>query len=308
MSVDLQTVYRQEIEAPIFDIQRFSIHDGPGIRTLVFFKGCNLKCDWCQNPESQQAAPRISFYQHRCQHSLDCLAVCKHEAIKPEGFRVDHAKCTGCLKCVEACAFDALKAIGEQMTPAQLMRELEKDLAYYQSSGGGVTFSGGEPTLYPKFMAVILKRCQQQGIHTTLETCGSFSFKRWQNLLGQLSLIYFDLKVMDGNKHQHVTGHENARILENARQLVTDGYPIEFRLTLVEGYTDDEENLSAIRAFLISLNIDKLHLQAYHNMGECKIDLIDGEQKKLGLPNYPPSRFDMIKAEFEDNGIRVCVF
>lgn len=306
MLADISTIeVISKNEAPIFDIQRFSIHDGPGIRTLVFFKGCNLKCDWCQNPESQQAALQISFYESRCQNSLDCLNACEESAINPEGFRVDDAKCTGCMKCVEACAFDALKVMGERMAPSQLMRVLEKDQAYFQNSDGGVTFSGGEPTLYPKFMDEILDLCHQQGMHTTMETCGSFSFKRWQKLLRKLNLIYFDLKVMGDEKHQQVTGSQNTKILDNASRLVTDGYPVEFRLTLVPGYTDDEENLQAIRAFLNAQKISKLHLLGYHNMGECKIDLINGTQKKLGLANYLPAQFEKIKSRFETAGIEV---
>lgn len=293
------------VEAPIFDIQRFSIHDGEGIRTLVFFKGCKLACAWCQNPESQQAAPLISFYESRCQHSLECSAVCEDGAINRDGYRVDHDKCTLCMKCVDACAYGALKLIGDRLTPQQLMAVLEKDRAYYQSSGGGVTFSGGEPTLYPKFMEQILGLCREAEIHTLLETCGNFSHHRWQALLGDLDLIYFDLKVIDPEKHLAVTGVENQRILENARRLVAAGHAVEFRLPLVEGYTDDQTNLRAIADFLQSLGVRKLHLLRYHNMGEAKIDIIHGAQKKLGLPGYPQARFDEIKSWFVEQQIEV---
>lgn len=296
------------VEAPIFDIQRFSIHDGTGIRTLVFFKGCKLSCEWCQNPESQQAAPLISFYENRCQHSLECHSVCEDGAINRDGYRIDHDKCTLCMKCVDACAYGALKLIGDRLTAQQLMAVLEKDRAYYQSSGGGVTFSGGEPTLYPKFMAEILTLCRQAGIHTLLETCGNFDFERWQGLLGDLDLVYFDLKVMDREKHLAVTGVDNRRILDSARQLAAAGHAVEFRLPLVAGYTDDEENLQAIADFLKSLGQRKLHLLSYHNMGEAKIDLIRGAQKKLGLPGYPQSRLDEIKSWFTERQIEVVEY
>lgn len=293
------------ITAPIFDVQRFSIHDGPGIRSLVFFKGCNLRCDWCQNPESQQVTPVISFNDSRCRRSYECQAVCEVGAINSEGFRVDHEKCTLCLKCVEACAYDALKLIGDMMTPQQLMSVLAKDQAYYQSSDGGVTFSGGEPTLYPKFMEKILTLCDEADINTALETCGSFSFNRWQALLRFLDMIYFDLKVMNPEKHLACTGFDNRGILDNARQLVVKDYPVEFRLPLVQGYTDDEENLQAVVSFLKSLKVRKLHLLTYHNMGEAKIDLIDGAQKRLGLSVYPKSCFDSISSWFVGEGIEV---
>ncbi len=137
--------------APIFDVQRFSLHDGPGIRTLVFFKGCNLSCDWCQNPESQSPTPQIAFYSNRCHRSLACEKVCPQAAIASLGFRIDYERCDNCLKCVEACAYEALRPVGTQTTDKNLMDLILKDRSYYDSSNGGVTFSGGEPTLYPKF-------------------------------------------------------------------------------------------------------------------------------------------------------------
>ena len=294
-----------KIVAPVFDVQRFSIHDGPGIRTLVFFKGCNLRCDWCQNPESQQTEPIISYYIDRCENSMACYDVCPENAIDPDGFRIDHERCTGCLKCVDACYFNALKPIGEMLTATQLMDVINRDVAYYQSSGGGVTFSGGEPTLYPKFMDNVLSLCQAKGIHTTLETCGSFSFSRWKNMFDSLDLIYFDLKIMDNEKHKKHTHSDNFRILGNARRLVEEGYPVEFRMTLVDGYTDDQENLDAVRRFLKSLKVSALHLQSYQNMGETKIDIINGGQKKLNSSLYPQPKFDDIKAWFLSHSIEI---
>lgn len=305
--VKLRKIVSDPATAPIFDIQRFSIHDGPGIRTLVFFKGCNLSCDWCQNPESQQPVPIISFYENRCRHSLHCHAVCEDDAIRSDGFRIDHDKCTLCLKCIDACAYEALKLIGRKMTPEQLMDVLDKDSAYYQSSGGGVTFSGGEPTMYPAFMEQTLALCHKAAIHTTLETCGSFSYSRWQAPLRVLDLIYFDLKVMNPEKHLAVTGFDNKRILDNARRLAVEGYPVEFRLPLVQGYTDDEENLRGIVIFLKSMKLSKLHLLSYHSMGEAKIDIIDGIQKRLGLPAYPQTRFNEIRSWFGGEGIEVIL-
>lgn len=293
------------VEAPIFDIQRFSIHDGPGIRTLVFFKGCNLRCDWCQNPESQHAQPLLAFHDSRCQQSLDCLRACEYDAIRLEGYRVDHTKCQNCLKCIDACSYNALRLVGEQMTPTSLMAILLRDKVYYQNSGGGVTFSGGEPTLYPKFMAEILQRCKQEKIHTTLETCGSFSFERWHPLFTNIDLIYFDLKIIDREKHQSHTRFDNTRILENARQLKAHKLPVEFRVTLVQGITDTDKNIHELIDFLKSIHAEQIHLLRYHNMGEAKIDLIHGDQKRLGLDAYPAKRFDEVKTIFLSQGIKV---
>ncbi len=299
------TNMKKELTAPIFDVQRFSIHDGPGIRSLVFFKGCNLSCHWCQNPESQQAKPQLAFYAQRCNQSLDCLNACTQDAINPNGFRVDYDKCSLCLKCVDACAHDALQLMGETLTVDSLFSRIMADKVYYQSSQGGVTFTGGEATLYPKFLEQLVDKCFNEGIHITLETCGSYAHDRWQETFKQIQLIYFDLKIIDEQKHIVSTGSKNQNILSNARLLAQQGYPVEFRLALVPGYTDVPENLEAIVQFLHSVKQGKLHLLSYHNMGESKIDLIQGKQKHLNIENYEPQNFQEIKQWFIQQGIEV---
>lgn len=296
----------RQLSAPIFDIQRFSIHDGPGIRTLVFFKGCNLHCAWCQNPESQDVEPLVAFYADRCNQSFDCLKVCPQDAINRDGFRIDYSKCDNCLACVEACSQNALRLIGEHMTPEHLFDTLMADLPYYRSSGGGVTFSGGEPTLYPKFIDQILDLCRGEGIHTAMETCGTYSPDRWAPILPKLDLVYFDLKIIDSGRHKEATGRDNSHILANARLLVETGIPVEFRLPLVEGYTDDQENLQDTADFLKALNQNRLHLLSYHNMGETKIDVINGSQNKLGLKTYDAARFAQIREWFTERNIEIC--
>ena len=293
----------EQLTAPVFDVQRFSIHDGPGIRTTVFFKGCNLRCDWCQNPESQNVTPLLSFYENRCETCLACADVCPDDAIRQAGYRVDHERCTICLKCIDACPHEALQLIGEELGPEDLFEQLLADEAYFESSGGGITFSGGEPTLYPDFISKMLDLCERRGIHTTLETCGTFSQKRWVAILPKLDLIYFDLKVMDDARHKQATGLGNRRILENARFLAVNKYPVEFRLPLVPGYTDDFENLEAVAAFLETLGRHELHLLGYHRMGEAKIDIIHGNQKKLGLESYSKEKLAEIGNWFEQKGI-----
>lgn len=295
----------RDLQAPVFDIQRFSIHDGPGIRTLVFFKGCTLRCAWCQNPESHRPRPQLAFYASRCDHSAACAAVCPHKAIQLHGFRVDYARCSHCLRCVDACAHGALKPVGTPIRPEELMEEVLKDRSYYDASGGGVTFSGGEPTLYPRFMERMLDLCRGAGVHTVLETCGTFSFTRWQSLLRQFDLIYFDLKIMDPRQHRAATGADNQRIVRNAEQLVQQGYPVEFRLPLVESYTDGLDNRAAVAAFLLRLRQPCLHLLGYHPMGESKIAQIQGPQKPLGLQTYAPERLQAMRRWFEQQGVQV---
>lgn len=291
------------LRAPIFDVQRFSIHDGPGIRTLVFFKGCPLRCVWCQNPESHDVWPILGFQASRCRACSECAKACAHGAIRREGYRVDHAKCTVCLDCVSVCPHTALRPVGEYMTPEELLARVAVDELYYRSSGGGVTFSGGEPTLYPDFLDRMLDLCRARGFHATMETCGAFSYARWGAILPKLDLIYFDLKIMDEAHHRRATGRGNARILDNARRLVARALPVEFRLTLVPGMTDGEENLAAIAGFLTSHGRPTLHLLSYHNMGEAKIELIAGRQQKLGLANYPPDRVNEVARWFEMRGV-----
>lgn len=281
--------------APVFDIQRFSIHDGPGIRTLVFLKGCNLHCDWCQNPESQQPAPVVAFYADRCHRDAACLEVCPEDAIRMNGFRIDYERCTTCLRCVDACARGALQPIGTYMSAADVLARLLPDVPYYRSSGGGVTFSGGEPTFYPRFMGEMLALCREYDIHTVLETCGTYSQARWSPLLRQFDLIYFDLKIIDGERHRDATGFGNRRILDNARHLAEGGYPVEFRTPLVPGYTDDRANIEAIAGFLHEVRHHRLHLLPYHNLGEAKIDIINGTQPRLGLPQYQPERLEQAR-------------
>lgn len=295
----------REPGAQIFDVQRFSIHDGPGIRTLVFFKGCNLRCVWCQNPESQLPAPQIAFYANRCRHSRACMKACPENAIDLSGFRIDDTRCTTCGACVDACSHGALKRVGTKVSAGELMASILRDRSYYETSGGGVTFSGGEPTLYPRFMDRMLTLCRDAGIHTAVETCGTFSFAKWRSILKKLDLIYFDLKIMDREGHRVATGADNARILENAALLVRERYPVEFRMPLVETYTDDLENRTAVVRWLKTMGQLRLHLLAYHNMGEAKIAIIDGPQKRLGLKNYPPERFTEMRRWFEDRGIEI---
>jgi pyruvate formate lyase activating enzyme len=291
--------------APVFDIQRFSLHDGPGVRSLVFLKGCTLNCPWCQNPESQSTRPLIAFYEDRCRSSFECLTACPNDAIRVEGFRVDHARCNLCTRCVDACAYEALRLIGENMTPTQLMERLEADRPYYDSSGGGVTFTGGEPTIHHRFVEDVLERCAASGIRTNLETSGTFSWERWSETLRHLDLVYFDLKLLDADLHERHLGGGFDRIMENAANLVAGGYPVEFRMALIPGFTDTPENIDLAADLLHRLGRPSIHLLPYHNMGEAKIDIIQGKQPKLGLVRYSDERFVEMRHVFETAGVEV---
>ena len=294
-----------EPSAEIFEIQRFSIHDGPGIRSLVFFKGCNLHCPWCQNPESQTTQPVIAFAENRCEESFACTAVCPNDAIQAGGFRVDQNRCEPCGLCVDACAHGALRTIGEVLTPPELMERIARDLPYYESSGGGVTFSGGEPTLHLRFLDSLLKLCREAGVHTNLETSGAFVLESWEGTLSMLDLIYFDLKILDAGLHRQLIGPWYSRIRSNATTLARRGFPVEFRMALVPGYTDTEANIEAVIDLLHQIDSRAIHLLEYHSMGEAKLAMIGSPRARLGLNRYSEQAWAELTGTFAQRGIKV---
>ena len=175
-----------EAEAIVFDVQRFSVHDGPGIRTTVFFKGCPLRCRWCQNPESLRPQPEIAFYADRCHNSRDCGPACPQEALQWNGDRIIRQRCDACGRCAEACAYEALRVVGRKVSADALLEEVLRDVAFYRTSGGGVTLSGGEPTLQMEFIGAFARRCRERGVSVGLQTCGFF---RWDSVRGAPSLL-----------------------------------------------------------------------------------------------------------------------
>jgi pyruvate formate lyase activating enzyme len=258
-------------QALVFDVQRFSVHDGPGIRTTVFFKGCPLRCAWCQNPESMRIHPELAFHADRCHRTAACIPACPKEALATEGVRVDRERCDVCGECVDACPHGALRVVGRSVGVDELLDEVSRDRTFYEATGGGVTLSGGEPTLQMPFVAAFSQRCREEGLRVGLQTCGAF---RWEKLSPHLPLfefLHFDLKVMDPVAHKRATGADNALILANARKLASVGVPVRFRTPVVPGHTDTAENLAAIADFLLEIGVDTIHLLRYHAMGEAKL-------------------------------------
>ncbi len=263
----------------IFNLQQFSTEDGPGIRTTVFLKGCPLRCPWCHNPEGLRPGPDLMWYDVRCLGLKDCLKACPEKALNlgPEGMQIDRGRCTLCGKCRDACPTGALEIIGRCFTPEELVSELLKDQVFYQTSGGGVTFSGGEPMMQTNFLSQILPRCKEAGVHVALDTSGAVSWERYEKILPWADLILFDLKLMDEERHRRATGLSNAMILENARRLAAAGKPMWIRTPVIPGYTDDSENIRWIGDFIQEAlpTVQRWDLLAYTNLGQPKYHRLD---------------------------------
>jgi pyruvate formate lyase activating enzyme len=257
-----------------FNVQRFSTEDGPGIRTTVFMKGCPLRCKWCHNPEGLSPRPELVWYDVRCVGARECLKICPEDALEltPEGMRLDRQRCTVCGLCQEACPTGALEVIGREWTVEALYAEVAKDRAFYETSGGGVTVSGGEPAMQAEFVEAFLRLCQEGGIHTAVDTCGHADWGVYQRLLPFVDLVLYDLKLMDRERHREATGVYPDRILENAKRIAQNGTPMWVRTPVVPGYTDDEDNIARLAAYIRDeLNtVERWDLLAYTNLGQPK--------------------------------------
>ena len=244
----------------IFDIERNSYVDGPGIRTTVFFKGCNVRCAWCHNPESQSPKPQMLFYRDKCKGCGKCKAICPTP---------DH--CTLCGKCTFYCPVDARKVCGKEYTVEEVLAEVLKDKAFYDNSGGGVTFSGGECMLQVDFLAEILQKCKENGIHTAVDTAGHVPFASFEKVLPYTDLFLYDIKVMDPEKHKTYVGADNALILENLKKLLKAGANIWIRIPVIGGINDSVEEMQNVKEFLTLWGKpQKVELLPYHAMGEHK--------------------------------------
>jgi len=274
----------------VFDIQRSSVHDGPGIRTTVFLKGCNLRCFWCHNPESWRMGQDLLFYPTKCIACGKCFAACAlgcHSLSDDGGHAIGRAKCTVCGACVKRCYPGALVLSGKERTVEDVMRTVRADAAFYRNSGGGMTVSGGEPLLQPDFTLALLRAAKAQGIHTALDTAGHVDFSLFEKTLPYVDLLLFDCKCMDKAMHKQATGAGNARILENLRRLGQGSTPIWVRVPVISGVNDTEDNMLALREVLSGLPaVKRLDLLPYHNLGAGKHENLGAAyaHKKLKAP------------------------
>jgi pyruvate formate lyase activating enzyme len=262
-----------------FNVQRFSTEDGPGIRSTMFFKGCPLRCVWCHNPEGLRPQPDLVWYDVRCIGTQECLKACPEKALEltAQGVRIDRQRCDLCGACAQACPAAALEVIGRRWTVDELLAELLKDQAFYETSAGGITCSGGEPMLQADFLSELLPRCREAGLHVALDTCGAVSWERYEQVLPWVNLVLLDLKIMDDVGHQAATGVRNEIILANARQMAARGMPMWIRTPVIPGYTDGLANIQAIGAFIRDElpTVERWDLLAYTNLGRPKYHRLD---------------------------------
>lgn len=271
----------EELTGRIINIQKCSIHDGRGMRTTVFFKGCGLHCLWCANPESIHFYPEVSLNTAKCMGCGFCAKMCKSGAVTLDedgSLHYDRKKCTGCGACARMCPTEARKLFGEDYTVDELFKKIYQDRYYFQHSGGGVTFSGGEALMQPEFLLAVCKKCRQYRINVAIESCGCGDYEKFKPCLDYIDFIYFDLKQMDPEMHRKITGQTNERILANLEKISQHGIEICVRTPVVPGWNDSEENIRATAEFIKDLpNVKRYELLAYHKLGINKYKILDRE-------------------------------
>ncbi len=284
----------------IFNVQRFSTGDGPGIRTTVFLKGCPLRCAWCHNPEGLSPRPELVWYEARCIGARDCLSACPADALTltPQGMQIDRQRCTACGECAWVCPTGALEVIGQERTPEALLAEVQKDAVFYETSGGGVTLSGGEPLAQADFLLALCRLCREAGFHLALDTCGAAPWERYERLLPLVDLVLYDLKLFDGQRHRASTGADNARILENARRVAAAGAPLWVRTPVIPGYTADAANIAALGEFIAAElpTVERWDLLAYTDLGRAKYERLERPYALEGVPLLTRAEIEVLHA------------
>ncbi|MGN0658414.1 MAG: glycyl-radical enzyme activating protein [Emergencia sp.] len=278
----------------IFNVQKCSIHDGYGLRTLVFFKGCPLRCIWCANPESQDCRPEIMESRSRCIGCGVCMDVCPNSAIRitDDGPVIDRSACSRCFACTESCYAGAKYQIGREYTSEELYREIEKDRIFYTIKGGGVTFSGGEPLIHPDELTAIAGICREHGVNVAVESCGMGDFEKFRQALPYIDSMFIDIKHIDSARHKELTGAGNELILKNISRIAGSGIPVTIRTPVVPGLNDTEENICGIAEFLKDIpQVTGYELLPYHQLGAGKYAALGREYLLRDV--QPPSDSQM---------------
>jgi pyruvate formate lyase activating enzyme len=293
----------------VFNIQRFSVHDGPGIRTTVFLKGCPLHCLWCSNPESQDLLPDLMVRDNLCKGCGACVEACPQGAITltPEQGRIiDRRLCNRCMQCVPACQYQSLQICGEYLTVEEILNEVLKDRLFYKNSGGGVTLSGGEVLMQSRFARKVLEHCRGKGLHAALDTSGFGPWKELESLLPYVDLLLFDLKHPDTTEHRRTTGVGNEIILENLER-ASQKVPVWLRLPLIAGFNDSQEYIGQVAALGKKIRAQRISFLPYHEGGKSKCGQL-GLAYPLADTKAPPQEHILIlKDMVEQEGLTVTL-
>ena len=299
-----------QLTGRVFNVQRCSVHDGPGIRTTVFLKGCPLACTWCHNPEGIDAAPELMISSNRCLSCRSCTEVCPVDegGAAPAGEPWDREVCTRCGSCVEACPADARELAGREYAVAELVDVIERDRVFFDSSGGGVTFSGGEPIGQPEFLVASLSECRRRGLHTAVDTCGLAPRETLYEVADLADLVLFDLKHMDCDQHRAETGIGNRIILGNLRALSESDTEIWIRIPVIPGFNDDPENIAAMVAFLEGLpRRHRVCLLPCHNIADGKRSRLEDHAVRSGIQTPDAASLEIFAQQLMQRDLEVEV-
>jgi pyruvate formate lyase activating enzyme len=285
---------------------RFATHDGPGIRTTIFFNGCPLACWWCHNPESQSLRPSAMYAEERCRHCGDCIQACPERAIEEvNGVLRTRDTCRRCGTCADACQADARRLAGRRVSLSELLAEIERDLVFFEQSGGGVTLSGGEPLAQPRFTRALLAACRARRIHTALETCGYAHAEVFSSIAPLAALLLFDLKLVDSDKHRLYTGVDNGPILANLARAASNGIPLKVRIPVVPGLNDTPGDLAQFARCLTELRLRDVELLPYHRTGSEKYHRLGWNYRLPDMPEPAPEAMARFAAVLAAAGLHV---
>lgn len=296
-------------KAMITNIQRFSVHDGPGIRTSIFFKGCPLSCIWCHNPETQKYTSEILFNKEKCTLCGVCVSKCVAKGITIENGEIqnDFSQCTLCENCVDFCINNTREIAGKEYSLKELVEIIEKDNVFYEESGGGVTLSGGEVMAQIEFVEALTRGCHEKGISVAIDTCGYAPFESYEKILDYVDIFLYDIKIIHPEKHRKYTGKSSELILENLEKLSQRGANIHIRIPIIEGINSDDASVREILNFLKGKNIKTVSLLPYHDIGKSKYKRLQQDYREEKMATPSEKRMEEIKRNFENQNYEVKI-